>query len=349
MPDIRCPKCGKKTTLRTNKKDDSQYFVCVKYPKCKGQVPVEEDLSGVLGQESPAPEAAHDRLRQHKEPSPAKSTGGTAIRKLGKAKRGSHAVIKRPGRKGQISIDKSKGEDREKPAPKPANDRLNRRRIAPAEEMPSMGKEPPELKGQRKSKLAFYRPLYKRGPGPGPVLPQETERSKPAPYRPLFKRAKRWETVPEGQGQSEPQGQKESKPMSSRPQYRRRPKAAPVLPREPERLKPAPYQPQYQKPPRWETVPESNEPSEPKGHRKSKLAFYRPLYRKGPKPAPVLPQEPSGPPPTPYRPQFPRAQKRGVSSGEQKPPKPRRHKAPKAAHEEPRPQKAPKPAQERPQ
>ena len=347
MVDIRCPNCGKKTTLRVSRASGQNYFVCLKYPKCKGRVPVEEDLSGGWGEESHAPEAAHHSLRQRREPSSVESGG--VVRKSGKAKRGFHAVIKRPGRKGRIFIDKGKGDDREKPAPEPANDRLSRRRVAPVEEMPSGGKEPPETKGQRRSKLAFYRPLYKRGPGPGPVLPQETERSKPAPYRSLFKRAKSWETVPEEQGQPEPQTPEETKPTSSTPQYRRRPKPAPVLPREPERLKPAPYRPLYQKPLRWETAPESNESSEPKGQRWSKLAFYRPLYKRGPKSAPVAPQEPDGPPPPPYKPLFPRAEKRRLSSGKQEPPKPRRRKAPKAAHEEPRPQKAPKPVQERPQ
>ena len=349
MVDIRCPECGKKTNMRASRVSGRKYFVCVKYPKCKGRVPVEEDWSEGWGEESPTPEAAHHSPRQHKELSPAKSAGGTAVRRFGKAKSGSHAVIKRPGRKGRISIDKSKGDDREKPAPRPANDRLSRRRITPVEEMPSGGKEPPELKGQRKSKLAFYRPLYKRGPGPGPVLSQGPEKPKPAPYRPLFKRAKSWETLPEEQGQSEPQGRGETKPAFSSPQYRRRPKPAPVLPQETEKPKPAPYRPLYQKVPRWETAPESDESPEPKGQRWSKLASYRPLYRRGPKPAPVAPQEPGGPPPPPYKPLFPRAEKRRLSSGKQEPPKPRRHKAPKAAHEEPRPQKAPKPVQERPQ
>jgi ssDNA-binding Zn-finger/Zn-ribbon topoisomerase 1 len=282
MVDIRCPKCGRETTIRTSKKDGSQYFICLKYPKCKGRVPVEEDWSEGWGQESAAPEAARDILRLKREPSPSESAGGTAVRKSGKAKRRAYGIIKRPRRKGRVSIDKSKGDDREKPAPEPANDRLRRRRVAPVEEIPSEGKEPPESKGQRKAKPASYRPLYKRGPGP-----------------------------------------------------------APVLPREPERLKPAPYRPLYQKPPRWETVPESDESPEPKGQRWSKLASYRPLYRRGPTPAPVAPQEPGGPPP-PYKPLFPRAEKRRLFSKEQEPAKPRRRKAPKAAHEEPRPKKAPK-------
>ena len=349
MVDIRCPECGKKTNMRASRVSGRKYFVCVKYPKCKGRVPVEEDWSEGWGEESPTPEAAHHSPRQHKELSPAKSAGGTAVRRFGKAKSGSHAVIKRPGRKGRISIDKSKGDDREKPAPKPANDRLNRRRIAPREEMPSGGKEPPEPKGKSKSKLAFYRSLYKRGPGSGPVLPQEHEKSKPAPYRPLFKRTKSWEMVPEEQGQSEPQGREESKAASSKPQYRRRPKPAPVLPQEPERSKPAPYRPLFKRSKRWETLSEEKEQSESQGQMGSQPASYRPLYRRGLKSAPIAPQEPGGPPPPPYRALFPRAEKRRLSSGKQEPPKPRRHKAPKAAHEEPRPQKAPKPVQERPQ
>ena len=349
MPDIRCPKCGKKTTIRVSRTSGREYFVCLNYPKCTGQVPVEEDLSELWGQESTATKLAQDRHLQRRALSSVKSGVGTAVRKFGKAKRRAYGVIKRPGRKGRISIDKSKGEDREKPAPRPANDRLNRRRIAPREEMPSGGKEPPEPKGKSKSKLAFYRSLYKRGPGSGPVLPQEHEKSKPAPYRPLFKRTKSWEMVPEEQGQSEPQGREESKAASSKPQYRRRPKPAPVLPQEPERSKPAPYRPLFKRSKRWETLSEEKEQSESQGQMGSQPASYRPLYRRGLKSAPIAPQEPGGPPPPPYRALFPRAEKRRLSSGKQEPPKPRRRKAPKASLEEPRPQKAPKPAQERPQ
>jgi ssDNA-binding Zn-finger/Zn-ribbon topoisomerase 1 len=335
MVDIRCPKCGKKTTLRASRTSGRSYFICLNYPKCRGRVPVEEDLSGTWSEENPVPEpasdrdreslaqapgdedwsggwgeasrtpeAAHDSTQQRKEPSSAKSGGGTAVRKSGKAKHGSHAVIKRPERQGRVSIDKSRGDDRdkEKPAPKPAADRA-RRHVAPK----------PEVAPEKKEPL----------------------RSRP-------------KIVAKKEGPPEPQRQKVPKPASYRPQYKRGPGSAPVSPQEPEKPKPAPYRPLYQKAPRWETVPEVNESSEPQGRGKTKPASYKPQYKRGPKAAPVPPQEPSGPPPTPYRPQYPRAQKRGLSSGEQKPSKPRRHKAPQAAHEEPRPQKAPKPAQERP-
>ena len=364
MVDIRCPECGGKTTIRTTKEGDSQYFVCVKYPKCKGSVPVEEDLSGVLGEESPAPEAAHDSPRQRKEPSSTKSGARTAVRKSGKAKRGSDAGVKRPERKSRVPVEENWGDDWDDEilAPKPALAKP-RRHVAPKPEVAPEKKEPPrprlkivakkeehpEPQRQKAPKPASYRPQYRKGMKPAPVLPQEPEKPKPAPYQPLFKKAKRWETVPEEQGQSEPQGREETKPASSRAQYRRRPKPAPVMPREQEKPKPAPYRPQYQKPPRWETVPEEQGQSESQGQMGSQPASYRPLYRRGLKSAPVAPQEPGGPTPPPYRPLFPRAEKRRLSSGKQEPPKPRRHKAPKAAHEEPRPQKAPKPAQERPQ
>ena len=298
MVDIRCPECGGKTTIRTTKEGDSQYFVCVKYPKCKGRVPAEEDLSGGWGRESPAPEAAHDSPRQRKEPSSTKSGGGTAVRKSGKAKRGSDAGVKRPERKSRVPVEENWGDDWDDEilAPKPALAKP-RRHVAPKPEVAPEKKEPPrprlkivakkeehpEPQRQKAPKPASYRPQYKRGPGPAPVLPQEPERPKPAPYKPLFKRPKSWETAPEVNESSGPQGRGETKPVS-----------------------------------------------------------YRPQYRRGPKSAPVAPQESGGPPPTPYRPQYPRAQKRQVASEVKEHPKPRRHKAPKASHEEPRPQKPPK-------
>jgi hypothetical protein len=60
---IKCPICGSNTILRTAKKGPNagkKFYVCVKYPKCKGKV---------LAQESPsAPKATDkeriDRLRQ---------------------------------------------------------------------------------------------------------------------------------------------------------------------------------------------------------------------------------------------------------------------------------------------
>ena len=286
MPDIRCPKCGKKTTIRVSKPSGREYFVCLNYPRCRGRVPVEEDLSGAWGQESPAPEAARDSPRQRREPASTKSGGGTAVRKSGKTKSGSYAVIKHPGRKGRISIYKSRDDDwdKEKPTPKPATDRP-RRRIVPGERVPSKGKEPSEPKGQRESKPASYRPQYKRGPGPAPVLPQELERPKPAPYRPLYKRAPRWETIPEEKEQSEPQRQMESQPASYRSQYRRGPKSAPVLPQEPSGPPPTPYRPQHPRAQKRVLTSGTQKPPKPRRHKAPQTAHEEPRPPKAPKPA----------------------------------------------------------------
>jgi ssDNA-binding Zn-finger/Zn-ribbon topoisomerase 1 len=381
MTDIKCPKCGGRTIIRTAKKDDRQYFICVNYPRCKGVVPTEEDWggggspkpksaqdsdrerlepvpgeedwSGGWGEISREPEAAHDSPPQRKEPSPVKSEGGTAVRKSGKAKRGSGAGVKRPGRKSRVPAEESWGgdwNDDKIAAPKPAPAKA-RKHVAPKPEVVPEKKEPPRPRPkivakkeehpkpqkQKAPKSASYRPLYKRGLTPAPVLPQEPEISEPAPDQTIFKRSKKWET------DSVEQGREESQPAPSRGQYRRRPKPAPVLPYEPEKLKPAPYRPQYQRPPRWGTLPEEKEQSGSQGPIGSQSTSYRPQYKRGPKPAYVPPQGSGGPPPPPYRPLFPRAEKRRLSSMQQEPPRPRRRKAPKASPEEPRPQKAQKP------
>jgi ssDNA-binding Zn-finger/Zn-ribbon topoisomerase 1 len=41
--DIKCPICGSKTRLRTAKKDDSKFHVCVNYPNCRGKVAFEDE------------------------------------------------------------------------------------------------------------------------------------------------------------------------------------------------------------------------------------------------------------------------------------------------------------------
>jgi|GEM_PF-6668887 len=326
MVDIRCPKCGKKTEMHASRRSGRSYFICVDYPKCKGRVPVEEDLSGGWSEENPAPEDAQGvaqevqgeapgdedwsgvwgvpspapeppqvKPRQRKAPPPAKSKAVVPVRKPRKTKKKSYGVIKRPERKGRVSSVKSK--------------------------VSVAGKEKPALRTQVQKQVepVSYRPLYKRGVVSAPVMPQEPEKPKPAPYRGQYQKPPRWETVPEEQVQSEP------RETFTKPQYRRRPRPAPVLPQEPEKSKPAPYHPQYQKPPRWGEVPETDE-SLPQGRGGVKSAAYRPQYRRGPKAAPVRYEEPGGPPPPPYRPQYPSAQKRIAYSVKEKPPRPRRRK-----------------------
>ena len=72
MGDVRCPKCGRKTTIRTAKKDDCQYHVCINSPRCKGRVLVDEDHGDDWGddwdEERPATKAASGRHRQPRAP-----------------------------------------------------------------------------------------------------------------------------------------------------------------------------------------------------------------------------------------------------------------------------------------
>lgn len=49
MGVIRCPECGRRTTLRTSKISDIKYYVCINYPKCKGMVPIEGSVYTEIG------------------------------------------------------------------------------------------------------------------------------------------------------------------------------------------------------------------------------------------------------------------------------------------------------------
>jgi len=47
LTEIKCPKCGSETVLRTAKKGQNageKYFVCMDYPECKGKVRATNDL-----------------------------------------------------------------------------------------------------------------------------------------------------------------------------------------------------------------------------------------------------------------------------------------------------------------
>ena len=48
--DIKCPICGSETTLRTAKKGTDvgrQFYVCDRYPECKGKIPVDERANAI--------------------------------------------------------------------------------------------------------------------------------------------------------------------------------------------------------------------------------------------------------------------------------------------------------------
>jgi ssDNA-binding Zn-finger/Zn-ribbon topoisomerase 1 len=45
--DVKCPRCGNKTILRTRSKDGSKFHVCVNYPRCKGRVLVSPTIKSI--------------------------------------------------------------------------------------------------------------------------------------------------------------------------------------------------------------------------------------------------------------------------------------------------------------
>ena len=68
--DIKCPKCGSITTIRTRNKDGRKFYVCVRYPKCKGKVEQEWDEERVVDSQEEQPKKSVKPPRSKK---PAKS------------------------------------------------------------------------------------------------------------------------------------------------------------------------------------------------------------------------------------------------------------------------------------
>jgi len=140
MGDVRCPKCGRKTTIRTAKKDDCQYHVCINSPRCKGRVLVDEDQGDDWGEESPATETAQDEPRQRVAPHPS-----------GRKVRGG---VHRPERKGGVLADEDQGDDwgddwdEERPATKAASGKY-RQQIAPKADATPEKKKPARPRRRR--------------------------------------------------------------------------------------------------------------------------------------------------------------------------------------------------------
>ena len=142
--EVRCPKCGRRTAIRTAREDDRKYYVCINYPRCKGSVPVDEVWGDDWGEEKSATKTTNDRSRQRREPSSPKSGAGTVIRKPGKDKRESEAELKRPQRKGEVLIDEVWGDDWGKEIPasnaapyRPQHPRAQKRAVVPEEKKPA--------------------------------------------------------------------------------------------------------------------------------------------------------------------------------------------------------------------
>jgi ssDNA-binding Zn-finger/Zn-ribbon topoisomerase 1 len=126
MGSVRCPKCGRKTTIRTAREDDSLYHVCINYPKCRGRVLADEDQGGDwdddLGQERPASETAYDRPLQRVKPSSPERGAKKTVRTAKKSGRKVRAGAKTPERKRRGPVGKTWSEDWGEgiSAPKPA-------------------------------------------------------------------------------------------------------------------------------------------------------------------------------------------------------------------------------------
>ena len=168
MGVVRCPKCGNKTTTRTAKKDDSAYYVCINYPKCRGRVLADDDeggdWGGDSGQESPTPEPAYDRPLPRVKPSSPERGAGKTVRAAKKGGRKVRAGAKHPERKGRVSLDNNWGDDwnEETPAPKPAPGQP-RQQIQPKRGVAPEKKEPPKL-GQQIAPKADATPEVKTPP-----------------------------------------------------------------------------------------------------------------------------------------------------------------------------------------
>ena len=252
MSDVRCPKCGRRTTIRTAKKDDCEYHVCINYPRCRGRVVCDEDWGDDWGKERPASKTTHDWTRRQITPYPPGRRAETTVRTAKKEGRKVPAVIKRPQRKGGVSIDETWGDDwgKEIPTPKPAPYRSQYPR-AQKRQVASEIKEPP---------------------------------------RPRSQTALKREAAPEKKESPKPQQQKAPKPASYVPQYKRVPKSyaaperkEPPEPRQPKAPKPVSYRPQYKRPPKKYVAPEKEETSESQQQKASKRASFLPLYKRAPK------------------------------------------------------------------
>jgi len=68
--DIKCPRCGSKTILRTAKKGSNagkNFYVCVKYPKCKGKILKSNDVKQTkIDRLSQTPVSVPVKAEEHK-------------------------------------------------------------------------------------------------------------------------------------------------------------------------------------------------------------------------------------------------------------------------------------------
>ena len=257
MANARCPKCGTRTTIRTAKKDDCEYHVCINYPRCKGRVLAEEDQGGDWGKERPASRTTHDstRRRINTEAPKSKAEWGDDWGKESPAAKAAPAKPRRPKPpepKPPVAPKPAHEEPKQRQEQEPADAKPRQRikadvlkhgaewgddwgeeKSAPKREVSPEKKKPPKLQQQRAPKPASYLPQYKRAPksyvAPGKKEPSKS-RQQIAPKR---------EPVPDKKESSETQPRRASKPVSFLPLYKRTPKKY-VAPEKKEPPKPRP-------------------------------------------------------------------------------------------------------------
>jgi len=58
---IKCPECGSKTRLRIRRRDRREFYVCVRYPYCKGKVEFDKKYGGDHSKVKPVTKSTHDK------------------------------------------------------------------------------------------------------------------------------------------------------------------------------------------------------------------------------------------------------------------------------------------------
>ena len=225
MADVRCPKCGSRTAIRTAKKDDSQYHVCINSPRCRGRVLVDEDQDGGLGDDwdkaRPVSKTTHDSTRQRREPSSPEREVEKTIRIAKKDERKVRAGADHHDRKGRVPIDKTWGDDWEDdwgddwdkdiPAKKTAKDSPPQRKASASPERGAETTIRTAKKDERRGNVGVDRPERKGkvpvDKGWGDDWDKEIPAPKPAPDRARRHVAPKPEIAPEKKESPRPRTQ----------------------------------------------------------------------------------------------------------------------------------------------
>lgn len=190
MASIRCPKCGDKTKIRTAKKDDCRYYVCINYPECRGRVLADEDRGegwgGDLGQERPASRITQDSPRRRVKPHTPERRAAATMRKPRKDERKVPKRFSFLRRKGGVSVDDGWDDDRSVVWGDDWDDEIPKAKTARVKPRPPVA---PKTAGdkprpQRAPKVAHDKPRQRRVPKAAHDEAQERKEPETAHDRP---------------------------------------------------------------------------------------------------------------------------------------------------------------------